>query len=72
MSFLETLLNSLEIMQLLSLFHNHLADNGVPFVQRWVEIINQARQSVEYLKALDVVRAVLNILQVSTVQHLNR
>jgi exportin-1 len=34
--------------------------------QRWVEIISQARQSVEYLKALDVVRAVLNILQLNT------
>uniref|UniRef100_A0A7I4EZM4 Importin N-terminal domain-containing protein n=1 Tax=Physcomitrium patens TaxID=3218 RepID=A0A7I4EZM4_PHYPA len=34
--------------------------------QRWVEIINQARQSVEYLKSTEVVRAVLNILQLNT------
>ncbi|KAG0570872.1 hypothetical protein M758_6G185900 [Ceratodon purpureus] len=33
--------------------------------QRWVEIINQARQSVEYVKS-QVVRAVLNILQLNT------
>uniref|UniRef100_A0A7I4BPN0 Importin N-terminal domain-containing protein n=1 Tax=Physcomitrium patens TaxID=3218 RepID=A0A7I4BPN0_PHYPA len=34
--------------------------------QRWVEIIGQARQSVEYLKSVEVVRAVLNILQLNT------
>jgi exportin-1 len=33
-------------------------------LQRWAEIIGQARQSVEFLKAQEVVRAVLNILQV--------
>ena len=43
-------------------------DEGVGCVQRWVEIINQARQSVEYLKAVEVVRAVLNILQVCLVE----
>jgi exportin-1 len=34
--------------------------------QRWAEIIGQARQSVEFLKAQEVVRAVLNILQTNT------
>jgi exportin-1 len=35
-------------------------------LQRWAEIIGQARQSVEFLKAQEVVRAVLNILQTNT------
>lgn len=34
--------------------------------QRWVEIIGQARQSVDYLKDQDVIRAILNILQTNT------
>ncbi|KAG8381654.1 hypothetical protein BUALT_Bualt06G0144000 [Buddleja alternifolia] len=34
--------------------------------QRWAEIIGQARQSVDYLKDPDVIRAVLNILQTNT------
>ncbi|KAJ7563170.1 hypothetical protein O6H91_03G099000 [Diphasiastrum complanatum] len=34
--------------------------------QRWAEIIGQARQSVEFLKAQEVIRAVLNILQTNT------
>ncbi|PHT53472.1 Exportin-1 [Capsicum baccatum] len=34
--------------------------------QRWNEIIGQARQSVDYLKDQDVIRAVLNILQTNT------
>ncbi|EPS70913.1 hypothetical protein M569_03846, partial [Genlisea aurea] len=34
--------------------------------QRWVEIIGQARHSVDYLKDQDVIRAVLNILQTNT------
>ncbi|KAJ0765014.1 putative importin-beta domain, armadillo-like helical, exportin-1/Importin-beta [Helianthus annuus] len=33
---------------------------------RWTEIIGQARNSVDYLKDQDVVRAVLNILQTNT------
>lgn len=33
-------------------------------VQKWNEIIGQARQSVDFLKDQDVIRAVLNILQV--------
>lgn len=33
-------------------------------VQKWAEIIGQARQSVDFLKDQDVIRAVLNILQV--------
>lgn len=33
-------------------------------MQKWAEIIGQARQSVELLKDPDVGRAVLNILQV--------
>nr|GMD56610.1 protein EXPORTIN 1A-like [Ipomoea batatas] len=32
--------------------------------QKWAEIIGQARQSVDFLKDQDVIRAVLNILQV--------
>lgn len=32
--------------------------------QKWAEIIGQARQSVDVLKDADVIRAVLNILQV--------
>lgn len=34
--------------------------------QKWAEIIGQARQRVDFLKDLDVVRAVLNILQTNT------
>ncbi|KAL3846023.1 hypothetical protein ACJIZ3_003426 [Penstemon smallii] len=34
--------------------------------QKWAEIIGQARQSVDYLKDPDVIRAVLNILQANT------
>ncbi|KAL3837970.1 hypothetical protein ACJIZ3_022561 [Penstemon smallii] len=34
--------------------------------QKWAEIIGQARQSVDYLKDPDVIRAVLNILQTNT------
>ncbi|XP_057800622.1 protein EXPORTIN 1A [Salvia miltiorrhiza] len=34
--------------------------------QKWVEIIGQARQSVDFLKDPDVIRAVLNILQTNT------
>ncbi|EFJ16798.1 hypothetical protein SELMODRAFT_233936 [Selaginella moellendorffii] len=34
--------------------------------QKWAEIINQARQSVDFLKTQDVARAVLNILQTNT------
>lgn len=33
-------------------------------MQKWAEIIGQARQSVEFLKDQVVARAVLNILQV--------
>lgn len=33
-------------------------------MQKWAEIIGQARQSVEFLKDQVVIRAVLNILQV--------
>lgn len=33
-------------------------------MQKWAEIIGQARQSVEFLKDQAVARAVLNILQV--------
>lgn len=33
-------------------------------LQKWVEIIGQARQSVDFLKDQDVIRTVLNILQV--------
>lgn len=33
-------------------------------LQKWAEIIGQARQSVDFLKEQDVIRAVLNILQV--------
>lgn len=36
------------------------------FVQKWAEIIGQARVSVDYLKDQDVIRVVLNILQVLT------
>ncbi|KAL7263294.1 hypothetical protein ACSBR1_001463 [Camellia fascicularis] len=32
-------------------------------VQKWVEIIGQARHSVDFLKDQDVIRIVLNILQ---------
>ncbi|XP_077221568.1 protein EXPORTIN 1A-like isoform X1 [Tasmannia lanceolata] len=34
--------------------------------QKWVEIIVQARQSVDFLKDQDVIRTVLNILQTNT------
>ncbi|KAK8713269.1 hypothetical protein V6N13_148490 [Hibiscus sabdariffa] len=34
--------------------------------QKWGEIISQARQSVDFLKDLDVIRTVLNILQTNT------
>ncbi|XP_047980580.1 protein EXPORTIN 1A isoform X2 [Salvia hispanica] len=34
--------------------------------QKWAEIIGQARQSVDFLKDPDVIRAVLNILQTNT------
>ncbi|XP_039067576.1 protein EXPORTIN 1A-like [Hibiscus syriacus] len=34
--------------------------------QKWGEIIGQARQSVDFLKDLDVIRTVLNILQTNT------
>ncbi|XP_042513165.1 protein EXPORTIN 1A [Macadamia integrifolia] len=34
--------------------------------QKWVEIIGQARQSVDFLKDQDVIRTVLNILQTNT------
>lgn len=34
-------------------------------MQRWAEIIGQARLSAEYLKDAEVIRTVLNILQVS-------
>ncbi|CAM6105957.1 unnamed protein product [Calypogeia fissa] len=34
--------------------------------QRWAEIIGQARQSVDYLKTQDIIKAVLNILQTNT------
>ncbi|XP_057970733.1 protein EXPORTIN 1A isoform X2 [Malania oleifera] len=34
--------------------------------QKWAEIIGQARQSVDFLKDLDVIRTVLNILQTNT------
>ncbi|XP_027103461.1 protein EXPORTIN 1A [Coffea arabica] len=34
--------------------------------QRWNEIIGQARQSVDFLKDQDIIRAVLNILQTNT------
>lgn len=33
-------------------------------LQKWHEMIGQARQSVDFLKDQDVIRAVLNILQV--------
>ena len=33
-------------------------------VQKWAEIIGRARQSVDLLKQQDVIRTVLNILQV--------
>lgn len=33
-------------------------------IQKWAEIIGQARQSVDFLKDQDVIRTVLNILQV--------
>lgn len=33
-------------------------------LQKWAEIIGQAHQSVDFLKDQDVIRAVLNILQV--------
>ncbi|KAL3682847.1 hypothetical protein R1sor_000869 [Riccia sorocarpa] len=33
---------------------------------RWAEIIGQARQSVDYLKTQDIIKAVLNILQTNT------
>lgn len=35
-------------------------------VQKWAEIIGQARQSADVLKDADVIRAVLNIFQVQT------
>lgn len=34
------------------------------FLQKWLEIIGQAHQNVEFLKDQDVIRTVLNILQV--------
>ncbi|GAV70516.1 IBN_N domain-containing protein/Xpo1 domain-containing protein/CRM1_C domain-containing protein [Cephalotus follicularis] len=34
--------------------------------QKWAEIIGQARQSVDFLKDLNVIKAVLNILQTNT------
>lgn len=33
-------------------------------IQKWAEIIGQARQSVDVLKDQEVIRTVLNILQV--------
>ena len=38
---------------------------GFPlFLQKWMEIIGQAHQNVDFLKDQDVIRTVLNILQV--------
>lgn len=34
------------------------------FLQKWMEIIGQAHQNVDFLKDQDVIRTVLNILQV--------
>ncbi|KAL8484648.1 hypothetical protein ACS0TY_027084 [Phlomoides rotata] len=39
--------------------------------QKWAEIIGKARQSVDFLKDPDVIRAVLNILQVGIAQGWN-
>ncbi|KAL0321673.1 UNVERIFIED_CONTAM: protein EXPORTIN 1A [Sesamum calycinum] len=38
----------------------------ISLLQKWAEIIGQARQSVDFLKDPDVIRAVLNILQTNT------
>ncbi|KAG6429419.1 hypothetical protein SASPL_107470 [Salvia splendens] len=38
--------------------------------QKWTEIIGQARQSVDFLKDQDVIRAVLNILQIADLLHI--
>lgn len=37
-------------------------------MQKWAEIIGQARVSVDYLKDQDVIRVVLNILQVLPIE----
>lgn len=37
-------------------------------MQKWNEIISQARQSVDFLKDQDVIRTVLNILQVPSLR----
>lgn len=39
-------------------------------MQKWAEIIGQARQSVDFLKDPEVVRVVLNILQVVNLVYL--
>lgn len=38
-------------------------------IQKWAEIIGQARQSVDVLKDQEVIRTVLNILQVCISQN---
>lgn len=38
-------------------------------MQKWAEIIGQARISVDFLKDQDVIRTVLNILQVWPFNH---
>lgn len=43
---------------------NFVAFNQFAGAQKWAEIIGQARQSVDYLKDQDVIRTVLNIMQV--------
>lgn len=40
-------------------------------MQKWAEIIGQARQSVDFLKDPEVVRVVLNILQVVNLVYLH-
>lgn len=39
-------------------------DKFCVFAQKWAEIIGQASQSVDVLKNQDVIRSVLNIMQV--------
>lgn len=51
-----------DMLRAVSVFDGHLWFHY--FGQKWAEIIGQARQSVDFLKDQDVIKTVLNILQV--------
>jgi len=55
---------NMNFLFLYSVNQNLIMDVISPFLQKWMEIIGQAHQNVEFLKDQDVIRTVLNILQV--------